>query len=171
MYLYPYCQEFFKIRITSCDKFINVGKLLCLLIEITFVFLESEMLYRLPVAGREGGGTPLFGLTVAMFGPMVYRDTYTYGEFKSSTGCTISLFDVLNRVWTLAVRGLNVLYPWDQFLETESFLILGYQMSLILVFNTIAKWIAWDTWFLSFFLCFHFLSIKLQLNRFKIQPS
>ena len=117
------------------------------------------------------GGTPLFGLTVAMFGPMVYRDTYTYGEFKSSTGCAISLFDVLNRVWTLAVRGLNVLYHWDQFLETESFLILGYQMSLILVFNTIAKWIAWDTWFLSFFLCFHFLSIKLQLNRFKIQPS
>lgn len=55
MYLYPYCQEFFKIRITSCDKFMNVGKLLCLLIEITFVFLESEMLYRLPVAGREGG--------------------------------------------------------------------------------------------------------------------
>ena len=28
------------------------------------------------------GGTPLFGLTVAMFGPMVYRDTYTYGEFN-----------------------------------------------------------------------------------------
>ena len=120
---------------------------------------------------RGGGGTTLFGLTVAMFGPMVYRDTYTYGEFKSSTGCTISLFDVLNRVWTLAVRGLHVLYHWDQFLETESFLILGYQMSLILVFNTIAKWIAWDTWFLSFFLCLHFLSIKLQLNRFKIQPS
>ena len=97
MYLYPYCQEFFKIRITSCDKFINVGKLLGLLIEITFLFLESEMLYRLPVARREGG-TPLFGPTVAMFGPMVYRDTYTYGEFKSSTGCTSSLFDVLNRV-------------------------------------------------------------------------
>ena len=104
------------------------------------------------VSQWRGWETQLFGLTIAMFGPVVYRDTYTYGEFKSSTGCTISVFDVLNRVWTLAVRGLNVLYPWDQFLETESFLILGYQMSLILVFNTIAKWIAWDTWFLSFFL-------------------
>ena len=62
MYLYPYCQEFFKIRITSCDKFINVGKLLCLLIEITFIFLESEMLYRVPVAGREGGGLPCLAL-------------------------------------------------------------------------------------------------------------
>ena len=91
---------------------------------------------------RGGGGgveTPLFGLTVAMFGPIGYRDSYTYKGFKSSTAHTISLFNVLNRVWTFAVRVLHVLYHWDQFLEKESFLILGHQMSLILVSKTIAK--------------------------------
>lgn len=155
MYLYPYCQEFFKIWITSCDQFINVGKLLYLLIEITFLFVESEMLYRLPVAGRGEGKLPHLVLR-SLCSARWCIETRTYGEFKSSKGCTISLFDVLNRVWTLAVRGLHVLYHWDQFLETESFLILGYQISLILVFNTIAKWIASDTWLLSFFLCFHF---------------
>lgn len=144
--------------------------MLYLLIEISFLFVESEMLYRLPVAGRGERKLPYLVLR-SLFSARWCIETHTYGELKSSTGCTISLFDVLNRVWTLAVRGLHVLYHCDQFLDTESFLILGYQMSLILVFNTIAKWIAWDTWFLSFFLCFHFLSIKLQFNRFRIQPS